>query len=165
VAWISKHRACFGHSSEDIFCFLSPHGVVLDLGCWDGRHSKYFIEQGLQVIGVDISIKHLIPKSRKGESILADGCRLPFKMKSFDCVLCSEVLEHLFSPDQCTREIHRVLKDDGIACLTTPCLEIPMKVLIPIYRKFAGIDPEKSMEHLHVFSSKKYLRCWSLCLK
>jgi SAM-dependent methyltransferase len=115
----------------------------------------YLAKRGLYTIGIDISIKKLKKGESGHERIRADACRLPFEAKVFDCVLCSEVLEHLVNPDQCISEIHRVLKDDSIACLTTPCLNIPIKTLIRFYRKFAGIDPELAREHLHVFSSKK----------
>jgi len=45
----------------------------------------------------------------------------PFESKSFDLVLCQEIIEHLlFSPVQMLYEIHRVLKSDGLLFLTTP---------------------------------------------
>lgn len=46
---------------------------------------------------------------------------IPFESKSFDLVLCQEIIEHLlFSPTQMLYEIHRVLKNDGLLFLTTP---------------------------------------------
>ena len=46
---------------------------------------------------------------------------IPFEDKSFDLVICAEVLEHLIqSPAFMVCEISRVLKDDGLLMLTTP---------------------------------------------
>lgn len=45
----------------------------------------------------------------------------PFEDKSFDMVLCCEVLEHLLiNPSHMLYESHRVLKDDGFFIMSTP---------------------------------------------
>lgn len=47
--------------------------------------------------------------------------RFPFEDKSFDMVLCCEVLEHLLiNPSHMLYEAHRVLKDDGFLIISTP---------------------------------------------
>lgn len=47
--------------------------------------------------------------------------RLPYPDKTFEVVLCCEVIEHLtMSPVHMLGEINRVLKDDGLLILTTP---------------------------------------------
>jgi SAM-dependent methyltransferase len=47
--------------------------------------------------------------------------KLPLPDSSFDTVLCWETMEHLnFNPVKFTRELHRVLKPGGRACLTVP---------------------------------------------
>ncbi len=118
----------------------------------------YLKERGLQVMGIDISGDSLKDAKSSIVVIQADAHRLPLKADRFDCVLCSEVLEHLADPDQCIGEVHRVLKDGGIACFTTPCLNIPIPAIVPIYRKLIGVTPERAKEHLHVFSDKEVFR-------
>ena len=39
---------------------------------------------------------------------------------SFDAILCTQVLEHLPYPERALSEIHRILKPNGRACITTP---------------------------------------------
>lgn len=74
---------------------LIPHDVrtVLDVGCGDGRLSKRMAQTGRMVVGIDLSreaLRHVrVPR------ILGSCDRLPFGDRSFDLVLCSEVLEHL----------------------------------------------------------------------
>jgi len=45
---------------------------------------------------------------------------LSFDDRTFQMVLCSEVIEHLDSPSLLMREAHRILVDKGILVLTTP---------------------------------------------
>lgn len=43
-----------------------------------------------------------------------------FLHESFDLVLCSEVLEHVSSPDKALSNLYRILAPGGIAIITTP---------------------------------------------
>jgi SAM-dependent methyltransferase len=49
---------------------------------------------------------------------LADN--IPVSKKSFDAVLCTEVLEHVADPKSVLTEFNRVLKDNGHLFITTP---------------------------------------------
>ena len=49
-----------------------------------------------------------------------DGNTFPFADVSFDSVLCNQVLEHVFNPDEFLKEIVRVLKPGGKLLLTVP---------------------------------------------
>ena len=54
-------------------------------------------------------------------TVNAEKDRLPFDDKSFDVVVCAEVLEHLVhAPAAMACEMNRVLKDGGLLILTTP---------------------------------------------
>ena len=46
--------------------------------------------------------------------------RLPYQESDYDLVTCTEVLEHLEHYRETLREVHRVLKKDGVFVLTTP---------------------------------------------
>ena len=52
--------------------------------------------------------------------VFFDGTHFPFENGHFDSVLTSQVLEHVFTPDEFLQEIHRVLKPDGRLLLTVP---------------------------------------------
>jgi SAM-dependent methyltransferase len=45
---------------------------------------------------------------------------IPQPDNSYDIILCSEVLEHVYNPSNTIKEINRVLKKDGILILTAP---------------------------------------------
>jgi SAM-dependent methyltransferase len=52
--------------------------------------------------------------------IFADVTRTPLATESVDCILCTEVLEHLKDPQACVDEIHRLLRDGGLVFASTP---------------------------------------------
>jgi SAM-dependent methyltransferase len=54
------------------------------------------------------------------EKIVASITALPFAPVSFDCILCSEVLEHVQDDLLGIREMRRVLKGDGVLVVTVP---------------------------------------------
>lgn len=53
-------------------------------------------------------------------NIYADVTQTPLKEQSVDCVICTEVLEHLKDPQACVDEIHRLLSTGGVALASTP---------------------------------------------
>ena len=98
---------------------------VLDVGCATGYLGKEFAKRGAEVTGIDIA-KAALKKASEVLSFvklvdLNDG-KLPFKDKTFDLIVASEVIEHLFKPSIILKEFKRVLKDDGKLIITTPNL-------------------------------------------
>lgn len=53
-------------------------------------------------------------------NIFADVTHTPLKTGSVDCILCTEVLEHLPDPQACVDEIHRLLRNGGLVFASTP---------------------------------------------
>ena len=86
--------------------YLGSKGLVLDLGCGPRDQAIPVHYMGYQYVGVDYS-------NQKAD-ILADAHAIPFKDKTFDCVLSYAVLEHLHNPFICVSEIERVLRPGGV---------------------------------------------------
>jgi SAM-dependent methyltransferase len=74
--------------------------------------------------GSDLYHLNIDPHSLKGvaNAIIADGTRLPFRNGLLDMVTSFDTIEHLISPDTLVKEVHRVLKQDGLFALATPNL-------------------------------------------
>ncbi len=94
------------------------HGLTLDIGCGHVAYQKYFPNY----IGFDIQPGLKV-------DVVGDAHNLPFKDEKFDNILCTEVLEHLHSPEIAISEMKRVLKKGGKLILTTrfifPLHDIP----------------------------------------
>ena len=112
---------------------LETDQVLLDMGCGEGRHSiGALLETPANVIGLDLSFEDLnIAKSRLNDfdlSTLNTFCtfgvgniiNIPIESASLDAVMCSEVLEHVDSPEESIQELARVLKPGGIMALSVP---------------------------------------------
>lgn len=52
--------------------------------------------------------------------IVSDISNIPEPDSSFDAILCSEVFEHIFSPEDAVREFSRLLRKGGRLILTAP---------------------------------------------
>lgn len=100
--------------------------ITLDIGSGGGINALSLAEDGCRVVGIDVSkegIKKGMNRSKilNGSSfILADGRNIPLKEKSFDKILCLEVLEHIRDDGKAAAEIARVLKVGGRACISVP---------------------------------------------
>jgi SAM-dependent methyltransferase len=92
-------------------------GRMLDIGCGSKPYHPMFRESVSHHLGVDL------PTSLHDCSAVeafAGATWLPFRAGAFDCVLCTEVLEHVPQPEQAIAEIARVLRPGGRAIITTP---------------------------------------------
>jgi len=81
---------------------------LLDIGCGDKPYEQYFSVN--LYVGIDYPIKRSVSKYPKRSDIYADALYLPFKSKSFDVVLSTQVIEHVPDPNSMFKEINRVLR-------------------------------------------------------
>ena len=95
---------------------------ILELGCG----TSPMLEAAQGAIRTDFSwraLAFLKSHSRRGDKTrmaALDATRLPFTDHSLDCVISSEMLEHIERDDEVLKEIHRVLKPVGQLLLTCP---------------------------------------------
>lgn len=92
-------------------------GRLLDFGC--GSKPYKDLLEVREYVGVDFENPGH-DHSSETIDVYYDGKRLPFLDTSFDSALATEVLEHVFEPDQILRELHRVLKPGGNLLVTLP---------------------------------------------
>lgn len=92
---------------------------VLDLGAGARPYAPLYERYFASSTSVDVAYS---PHDIGGIDAIASAENLPFETGSFECVLCTEVLEHCRSPATAMGEIARVLKPGGRAFITTPFL-------------------------------------------
>lgn len=100
----------------------SGRGSALDLGAGFGLLSARLRDRGYDVTACDLDPKRISHVRRLGircDSVDLDG-GLPYKPRSFDLVVSSDVIEHLRSPYQFVQEIGRVTRKGGRAIISTP---------------------------------------------
>ena len=116
-------------SEEKLFReYFKPGGRVLDVGCGTGRTTIPLAEMEYDTIGIDLS-----PAMIRIAKTLSTGLSVPFKVMdaadlkfedcAFDAALFSyngiELLPGREGKKQVLRELHRVLKPDGVFIFTT----------------------------------------------
>ena len=95
-------------------------GVVLDIGCADGKPRPYLADD-VDYVGLDYYDTATKWYGTR-PSVFGDAQRLPIASSSVDHVLLLDVLEHLPDPDRCLGEIARVLKPGGAMTIQVPFL-------------------------------------------
>ena len=91
-------------------------GHLLDVGCGTKPYHSLFKVESYRGLDIDSPITRNLGIADD----LYDGTQFPYKDEIFDCVLCNQVLEHVFNPDEFLAEINRVLKSGGKLLLTVP---------------------------------------------
>ena len=85
---------------------------VLEVGCGTGHFTRWFSQQGMQVVGLDLSRAMLEEANRFRSSLLlqGDALKLPFRSNSFDIIALITTLEFLPDPIAVLSEVHRVAR-------------------------------------------------------
>jgi SAM-dependent methyltransferase len=129
---------------------VQPGQRVLDLGCGGGRHTYEAMRRGATVVALDYDpqvttdVWHFVgamadqgdlPASPPGGAVNADALALPFPDASFDRVVASEVLEHIWADELAISELVRVLRPGGRLAVTVPT-RLPERVCWALDSKY-----------------------------
>ncbi len=153
---------------------LKPGSRVLDVGCGGGRHIRNTRQvPGVHAIGLDLGSDEVRETAKTlqeldelpvelGGSVAGAGSwmsmrgsvyALPFADESFDCVIISEVLEHLHEDQAALAELTRVLKRGGILAASVP-REGPEAVCWALSRQYRNTPGG----HVRIYNRKKLRR-------
>ena len=110
--------------SVHVLRYLEPRAeeAVLDVGCGLGFFLNRLAGRGLRGFGLDFSAKSLGLARQIVDCSLAQGdaqC-LPYRDDSFDKIIFTDVLEHVFDDRQTLREVARIGRDGAKVALVTP---------------------------------------------
>ncbi|MCV7195260.1 class I SAM-dependent methyltransferase [Mycobacterium angelicum] len=114
---------------------IGPSTKVIDVGCGAGRHAFEAYRRGADVVAfdrdgaelrsVDTMLRAMAqtgeaPATASAKAVLGDALRLPYADETFDCVIASEILEHVPQDDAAIAELIRVLKVGGTLAVSVP---------------------------------------------
>lgn len=123
---------------------LQPGKSLLDVGCGMGKFLRLATEMGLKTSGIDISeVANKAARNNSPDSEILSGLgeELPWQDNLFDYLVCLGSLEHFYRPKDAIREMARVLKPDGLACILVPNSYFIGFVLLAWLR---GLPPDQS---------------------
>jgi ubiquinone/menaquinone biosynthesis C-methylase UbiE len=101
---------------ERLFALTGPLESLLDVPCGVGRLHKVFVAHAARVVEADWSF-HMLRENRSDHPdgrtpfVRADGLRLPFRDRAFDCVASIRLNHHIDDPaerERHPRELMRV---------------------------------------------------------
>jgi len=85
---------------------------VLDVGAGPGVFSALAADAGFLPVPFDFN--HDAARLWRMPGVCGDALHLPFRTASFDVVRAKDLIEHLITPLAFVRDVHRILKPDGI---------------------------------------------------
>jgi SAM-dependent methyltransferase len=104
---------------------------ILNAGCGDGVYDLYLKNKTSEIISIDINRSDIqIARNLNFEKNLlysvADIGTMPFSSDVFDCVICTDVIEHLPDDLGAIHEMCRCLKKGGKLIITAPSKNFPL---------------------------------------
>jgi glycosyltransferase involved in cell wall biosynthesis/ubiquinone/menaquinone biosynthesis C-methylase UbiE len=104
---------------------------ILDVGCSQGIGPILLARQGKTVLGVDISQQAVdeakVELEKENDSvkekvdfIVSDFLELDIEKNQFETITITEVLEHLYHPEEFITKAYDLLKEDGRLIVTVP---------------------------------------------
>lgn len=103
---------------------LKPSSKILDIGCGPGEFTKYLLEKGFDVEGIDLSpemVKIAKEKVPNGKFFQMDMRTLNYPVNFFDALLVAYSLIHIPSVDiyKTLEGFKKVLKPNGLVFIIT----------------------------------------------
>lgn len=136
---------------EKIAEWIPKGAKILDVGCGDMFLAKEMPDYDWT--GVDVNSQVNDGKAVKHD---IEQFPYPFKSASFDAVVCSEVLEHLFDPVAVTKEIHRLLKPNGVYIVSTPNADFIEHYLTGFREIIFDVRKSWTKEHIHNYNLESH---------
>jgi 2-polyprenyl-3-methyl-5-hydroxy-6-metoxy-1,4-benzoquinol methylase len=129
--------------------------LLLDVGCGSAWCAKYFVPRKKKVVSLDVSFTNAskamaLVTSSDHAAVVADVFQLPFAENTFDTIVASEIMEHLYDPELFVKKLFYILKPGGKLLITTPYNEKLEYNLCVHCNK-----PTPRNAHLHSFNKEK----------
>ena len=155
--WHKDHKQdnWWVEGTNEFISFLKPNSLVLDAGCGAGTKSKYLIDKGLKIVGIDFSDKLIEIAKREaptGNFFVMDINEADKLTEKFDGIFMQAVLLHIPKKDaeKTINKLLGVLKPGGY-------LYIAVKE-----KKIGGADEEIKTENDYGYPYKRFFSQFTL---
>ena len=128
---------------------------LLDVGCAEGETgaaAKLRCGPGAEVVGIEAHEPAAqIARNRLDRVLMGDVELLTLDVpdRYFDCILCSDVLEHTKNPWAVLESLRRVLSDDGVLIASLPNLRHIVPILKIVADRFE-YEPSGILDRTHL---------------
>ena len=160
-AMVFRDTATFYHSmperlvASQLMSFVKKYsaGTILDLGCATGNYSAALKELGYDVKGADVNPEYVRKSKERGIDAVVIDDTVPFPDKSFDTVICFEVIEHVPDVQKLLKEAKRLARKNVL--FTTPNSEHVEELIRQglLFEHFAELD------HKNFFTQESLEKC------
>lgn len=124
------------------FLFGNKKLKILDIGCREGFIAGRMVKSGHEVVGIDIN-EHAISIAKENVKNANFAVCTVYEPeiekitgKDFDCIISTEVIEHLFDPQKLFTQSSNLLKKDGFLILSTPYHGYLKNLLISLFNSW-----------------------------
>lgn len=133
---------------------------ILDVGTGSAWVAETFAPKGVSVCSADISLRNTATALRRypypnHTAVVADVFAMPFAPASFECIIASEIIEHVVNPALFVQRLVSLLKPGGTLLVSTPYKEVLQYSLCVHCNHKTPLHA-----HIHSFDEAKLL---SLC--
>jgi SAM-dependent methyltransferase len=121
-------------------------GRGADIGCgFDAKLAVRLLATARERVLVDLAVD---PQLANERTTIVEG-RLPevlstLETSSFDCVICNNVIEHLWEPEATLAELRRITTDGGVCVINVPSWLGKRALELSAFR--LGLSPREEMD-------------------
>lgn len=142
-----------------VYSVIPNQARILDIGCATGTLGTEIKANKAprQLIGIEIDKRSADKALRFYDKVLVmdveKTVRLPFKRKSFDCIVLADILEHLRDPESLLKTVSKYLADDGVLIVSVPNVAfISIRISLGVGRFEYHEKGIMDKSHLHFFT-------------
>ena len=150
-------QRCFGKHFNDL-----SGKQVLEASCGAGWCTEILLKANCKVVSIDLSSaveanQRNFPQNENHQICQADISNLPFPEKSFDVVICLDIIQHTRSSKETIESLFKHVKPGGVLVIDhyKPTLSFLIR-LLPVYRLLFKLKRPKDTLKF----SEKLVKLW-----